>query len=104
MFGILFKTNNRYKLAKPSNQTAEILFELINKINVSRSELHTLTGVLNVTAIISILRLDWGIDVRCDMKETKNKHGSVVRYGVYRLNPEDKEFVLISYNRINKHK
>ena len=97
-----FKTRNYYKLSKPKNQNGEILFELINNNSVSRSDLHTLTGVLNVTAIISILRLDYGIDVKCFLRETKNKHGRKVRFGIYSLNKAEKEHALAAYNLINK--
>lgn len=95
-----FKTKNRHSLAKPKNQSAEILFELINNTNASRSELTEMTGVLNVTAIISKLRLDYEIEIKCNFKETTNKHGRPVKFGIYQL--IDKNDGLKKYNTINK--
>lgn len=97
-----FKTKNRHSLAKPKNQSAEILFELINNTNASRSELTEMTGVLNVTAIISKLRLDYDISIKCDLKETKNKHGRNVRFGIYSLTSISKMVAILKYNQINK--
>lgn len=95
-----FKTTNRHSLAKPKNQTAEILFELLNNVTASRSELMEMTGCLNITAIISRLRLDHEIDVKCNFKETINKHGRPVKFGIYQL--IDKNDGLKKYNTINK--
>lgn len=97
-----FKTTNRHSLAKPKNQTAEILFELINKNSASRTELMEMTGCLNITAIISKLRLDHEIEVKCTFKETTNKHGRPVKYGIYTL--PQKEDAIKKYNSINKNK
>lgn len=104
MFNYFFKTANRHKLSKPNNQTAEILFELINNKNASRLELTEMTGVLNITAIISIIRLTHKIDVKCDFKEVKNKHGRKVRYGIYSLTEYSKMIAFKKYPEINKSK
>lgn len=95
-----FKTKNRLSLDKPTNQRAEILFELLNKNTASRTELMEMTGCLNITAIISRLRLDHEIEVKCNFKETINKHGRPVRFGIYNL--VDKNDGLKKYNTINK--
>lgn len=98
-----FKTTNRHSLAKPKNQRAEILFELLNRNSpASRTELMEMTGCLNITAIISVLRLDYEIEVKCSFKETINKHGRPVRFGMYNLT--DKEDGLKKYNTVNKNK
>lgn len=95
-----FKTRNRLNLDKPTNQTAEILFELLNKNTATRTELMEMTGCLNITAIISRLRLDHEIEVKCNFKETINKHGRPVKFGIYNL--VDKNDGLKKYNTINK--
>ncbi|CAB4153689.1 hypothetical protein UFOVP638_18 [uncultured Caudovirales phage] len=95
-----FKTRNRLNLDKPTNQSAEILFELLNNVTASRSELMETTGCLNITAIISRLRLDHEIEIKCNFKETTNKHGRPVKFGIYQL--IDKNDGLKKYNTINK--
>ena len=95
-----FKTKNRLSLDKPTNQRAEILFELLNKNTATRTELMEMTGCLNITAIISRLRLDHEIEVKCNFKETINKHGRPVKFGIYNL--VDKNDGLKKYNTINK--
>lgn len=95
-----FKTKNRLSLDKPTNQRAEILFELLNKNTATRTELMEMTGCLNITAIISRLRLDYEIEVKCNFKETINKHGRPVKFGIYNL--VDKNDGLKKYNTINK--
>lgn len=95
-----FKTRNRLNLDKPTNQKAEILFELLNKSQASRTELMEMTGCLNITAIVSKLRLDHEIEVKCNFKEKFNKHGRPVRFVIYNL--VDKMDGLKKYNTINK--
>jgi hypothetical protein len=95
-----FKTKNRLDLDRPTNQKAEILFELINKNSSTRSELMEMTGCLNITAIISKLRLDHEIEIKCNFKDVLNKHGRPVKFGVYNL--IDKGDALQKYNTINK--
>lgn len=97
-----FKTTNRHSLAKPKNQIAEILFELINNKNASRSELTDMTGVLNVTSVISKIRLTHEINIKCDLTEVKNKHGRNVRFGIYSLTDASRMTALRKYNQINK--
>jgi hypothetical protein len=97
-----FKTTNRHSLEKPKNQTSEILFELINNKNASRSELTEMTGFLNVTAIILKISLTHEINIKCDLKEIKNKHGRNVRFGIYSLTDASRMAALRKYNQINK--
>jgi hypothetical protein len=96
----LFKTRNRFELDRPTNQTSEILFELLNKNTASRSELMEMTGCLNVTAIISRLRLDHEIEIKCNFRDVLNKHGRPVKFGIYNL--VNKGDALQKYNTINK--
>jgi hypothetical protein len=95
-----FKTKNRLYLDKPNNQKAEILFELINQNYATRLDLMQMTGCLNITAIISKLRLDHEIEIKCNFRDVFNKHGRPVKFGVYNL--IDKGDALSKYNSINK--
>jgi hypothetical protein len=95
-----FKTRNRFDLERPTNQSAEILYELINKNSATRMDLMEMTGCLNVTAIISRLRLDHEIEIKCNFTHVLNKHGRPVRFGVYNL--VNKGDGLQKYNTINK--
>ena len=95
-----FKTRNKLGLDKPTNQKAEILFELINQNVSTRTGLMEMTGCLNITAIISRLRLDHEIEIKCNFMDVLNKHGRPVKYGVYNL--VNKQDALTKYNTINK--
>jgi hypothetical protein len=96
----LFKTRNRFDLDKPNNQKAEILFELINQNYATRLDLMQMTGCLNITAIISKLRLDHEIEIKCNFRDVLNKHGRPVKFGIYNL--VNKGDALSKYNTINK--
>lgn len=96
----LFKTRNRFNLDRPNNQTAEILYELLNKNTASRTDLMEMTGCLNITAIISRLRLNYEIDIKCNFTEKTNKHGRPVRFGIYNLVSQVDG--LKKYNSVNK--
>lgn len=97
-----FKTKNRQNLEKPLNQTAEVLYELINKNSASRIELMEMTGCLNITAVISRLRLNHEILVNCDFRNVINKFGRPVKYGIYTI--KNKSFAIEKYKEINKIK
>jgi hypothetical protein len=84
---------------KPLNQTAEVLFELIQKKNVSRMMFFKNTGILNVTARIAELRIDYGIEIRCKKVSAMNKHGRTIKYGVWSLS--DIERCIEVYKIIN---
>jgi hypothetical protein len=81
-------------MKKPNNQTAEVLFELIEKEKVSRLMFLKNTGILNVAD----LRIRHGIPIKCEKVKTTNKHGRVITYGVWSLENIDLE----KYNKINK--
>jgi hypothetical protein len=88
------------KLKNPLNQTAEILYELLNsKVPLSFSELHYRTGVINLGQRISDLRR-LGLQVFCKELETKNKHGRNISYGTWSVAGEETKALEI-YNRIN---
>jgi len=86
-------------MKKPKNQTAEVLFELIEKQKVSRLMFLKNTGILNVTARIADLRIRHGIPIKCEKVKTTNKHGRVITYGVWSLESNIDE---LTYHIINK--
>lgn len=85
---------------KPLNQTAEILYELLNtKVPLSFSELHQRTAVVNLGQRVSDLRR-LGLKVYCKYVSTKNKHGRDIKYGSWSVAGEEKKALEI-YKRIN---
>jgi len=86
-------------LATPKNQNAEVLFYLLNLDKISFADVYGNTGILNLSARISNLRLDYGLDIPCTEVETKNKFGRKISYGTWSL--KYKEQGRIIYSKIN---
>ena len=88
------------KLSKPLNQTAEVLYELLNsKHRIGFSEIYKATHAINLGQRISGLRR-MGLKIYCTYVETKNKHGRKVKYGTWSVSGEEKKALEI-YKRIN---
>ena len=88
------------KLSKPLNQTAEVLYELLNsKRRIGFSEIYAATHAINLGQRISGLRR-MGLKIYCTYVETKNKHGRKVKYGTWSVAGEEKKALEI-YKRIN---
>lgn len=87
-------------LANPKNQTAEILYFLLHNDSINFSYIYTETGILNFSARISDLRLNYGLEIPCTEVETKNKFGRKISYGTWKL--IDKEAGRIIYSKINR--
>lgn len=87
-------------LATPKNQTAEILYCLLNYDKITFRQVFQETGIVNLGARISNLRLDYGLDIPCTEIETKNKFGRKISYGSWSL--IDKEQGRIIYSKINR--
>lgn len=87
-------------MKKPTNQTAEVLYELIKKSAITRMSIMHQTGILNLTARIADLRNKFGIVVLCDKVKITNKHGRKTDYGKWRL--ENKKIGIALYNKVNK--
>ncbi len=91
------------KLSKPTNQTAEILYELLHaKKRLSFFDLYFTTRAINLGQRIADLRRN-GLLVPCLRMETKNKHGRPVKYGTWSIAGE-KEKALEVYQKINRPK
>lgn len=72
------------KIPLPESQIQEVLFELINRLFISRRIMMLSCGVLNLTAIISELR-NKGLNIVSTEIKSINKYGrqvSSVRYSL----------------------
>ena len=87
-------------ISHPKNQTAEVLYFLLKCEQITFSYIYTMTGILNLSARLSNLRLDYGLDIPCVEKQVKNKFGRKISYGTWSLT--DKEQGRIIYSKINK--
>lgn len=92
------------KIEKPKNQTAEVLYLLINNNCINRQSIMFDTGILNVTARIANLRNIHQIAIDCKRFETTNKFGRMVSYGQWSISkkPNDLKLIEKKYNKINK--
>ena len=90
-------------MGNPTNQTAEVLYELINNSPISRADVFKTTGILNVTARIADLRIRYGVNVVCDKVNTKNKFSRPISYGIWSIRSAvDLEKAREVYSQINK--
>lgn len=87
-------------MKKPKNQKAEVLYELIKRKSINRMQIMQECGILNVTAIISILRLDYNLPIKTTDIAAINKHGRAVQYAHWSLT--DKVMGKEIYEIINK--
>lgn len=89
-------------LQNPKNQTAEVLYMLLKEDFITFKFSFEMSGMINLSARISNLRLDHELDIPCLQIKTRNKFGRPIRYGSWKL--EDKEKGLEVYNKINTDK
>jgi|694.fasta_scaffold42607_6 hypothetical protein len=88
------------ELKPPKNQKAEILYELLTQEKITFKSVFLKTGIIELNARISDLRLDYDLIIPCSYIETINKHNRKIRYGSWKL--INKELGLTIYNRVNK--
>jgi hypothetical protein len=84
----------------PTNQTAEVLYELVKYGEITRRSIMSDCGILNLTARIADLRLRHGLSIICTKIQTKNKHNRAITYGCWSL--ENKKVAKEVYEKINK--
>jgi hypothetical protein len=87
-------------MKEPTNQTAEVLYELLTSKNITRQFIMIHCGILNGTARIADLRLRHGLSIICTKIQTKNKHNRAITYGCWSL--ENKKLAKEVYEKINK--
>lgn len=88
-------------LARPRNQNAEVLYELLTSEQLTRMAFFMNTGILNVTARIANLRLNYGIEIECGRHKVTNKHGRPVSYGVWRIPANKRYDAWKAYDKVN---
>lgn len=88
-------------LARPRNQNAEVLYELLFSARLSRIDFLSRTGILNVTARIANLRINHNIVIQCDRRKVKNKHGRPVSYGVWSIPANKRYDAWKAYDKVN---
>lgn len=90
-------------MQSPTNQTAEVLFEILNNPSVSRKEILISTGVLNPTARIADLRIRYGLNISCERITVLNKFLRKISYGTWSIKGDEEiEKAKGVYNQINK--
>jgi len=89
-------------MTNPTNQTAEVLYEILNNNSISRKDILLSTGVLNPTARIADLRIRHGLIIHCEKVSVLNKFNRVVTYGKWSIQGDDnREKAKAVYNQIN---
>ena len=88
------------ELKQAKNQMAEVLYELLTKDKITFKSVYLETGIINLGARLSDLRLDHELIIPCIWIDTINKHNRSIRYGSWKL--MNKELGLTVYNKINK--
>jgi hypothetical protein len=91
------------KLAKPTNQTAEVLHELIKNKSINKRDMLKNTGILSLTAQITFLRNKHNIAINCERISTENKFGRSISFGVWSVSKKlcDQKKLVATYNKIN---
>ena len=77
------------KLNPPQTQTQEVLFFLIERINIDRRQMMLSCSVLNLPDQIMRLRTRYGLKITLTEVKTVNKFGREVSFGKYSI--EDKK-------------
>lgn len=89
-------------LENPKNQTAEVLYMLLKEDFITFKYSFEMSGMINLSARISNLRLDHELEIPCVQIKTTNKFGRPIRCGSWSLT--NKEIGLEVYNKINTDK
>lgn len=89
------------EFAKPKNQKAEVLLELIIRPTVTFSQFYQNLRIINPRARISDLRKH-GLEIKCEHKSVRNKHGRAVSYGVWHIPRLEKDRAVRIYEEINR--
>lgn len=87
-------------LKNPTSQITEVLHCLLTKNSITFSSVYKITGIINLTARLSNLRIDCGLDIPCVDVEFTNKFDRKSTYGSWKLT--DKEHGLEVYNKLLK--
>lgn len=89
----------KIKIDKPTTQMNEVLYMLLKRNSINVKQMMFDTGILNLTARISDLRIKHNLNIECETINTTNKFGRSIKYGKCVLT--DKETGLKIYKNIN---
>ncbi len=76
----------------PETQMQEVLYELLSNKKITVRQMMADTGILNLSARISNLRLIYHIDIETTEIETKNKFDRKIFYGEWTIDDDEKEY------------
>lgn len=85
-------------LVQPQSQTQEVLYFLINRINIDRRQMMLSCGVLNLPQQIKRLRQRYGLKIALNEVTVENKFGREINFGLYVL--EDKKLASEIYRKM----
>ena len=86
------------ELKKPINQLSEVLFYLITKKYITFSQIHQETGIINLSARLSDLKISHNLPIKLNNVKTTNKFGRKIEFGSWCL--QDKIKGIEIYNEI----
>lgn len=89
-------------LPLPNSQLQETLYELIKNPSITVRQMMAETGMLNVKARISNLRLIYNLPIETEMIKVKNKYGRTSRFGQWSIPKESKESSIEAYLKLVK--
>ena len=88
----------RKRIKKPVNQITEVMYMLLTRKSINVRQMMFDTGILNLTARISDIRIKYGVDIVCEKQIVKNKFGRKISFGKWTLNNREK--LIIIYDEI----
>lgn len=90
------------QLTTPKNQKAEVLYELLQHNEVTHLQIVKATGINCPTARIANLRHQHDLNIPCEMRPVRNKHGRTVKIGVWSIPADEKETAIQVYKTLNR--
>ncbi len=73
------------RIKKPTNQVQEVLHSLLTNDSITVKQMMNDTGILNLSARLSDLKLKHNVSVEIKEVKTENKHGREIYYGKWML-------------------
>jgi len=88
------------KLKQPNSQLTEVLYYLLKRKYINFKQIYFDTGILNLSARLSDLKLEHDLPIKLNKVKTTNKFGRKIEYGTWAL--LNKEKGLEVYNELIK--
>ena len=83
-------------MKKPNSQISEVLFELIRKRKVS----HRNFQMQDFRKKISVLKLEYGLNLKRELVSDVTKYGNQYQYGVHSLPQSERSKAVEIYNKL----